>query len=261
MNNNFSFLKNQFEVVGNTKLKIYPDGSFNITCCSKNIFTAQGYEISSFEDCKFSKDLPQNYDTSNPSRKDSIRRAKAKVHDISLLNQFNYFVTLTLSTEKIGDRYDRQLVKEKLRTWLNNMVIRKNLSYLLLPEYHKDGAIHMHMLCSGDLDLYNTGYYDKNKKEIIGLKNWKLGFSSVYQIYGDRSHVSKYITKYVTKDSQKIFGKFYYSGGKNLKRDVPFKVLDIDFSALYDLKKYYISGTNTSFCYPTIDDLIERGLL
>ncbi len=242
-------------------MKLYPDGTFNITCCNKDIFTTQGYEIASYENNECNKNTPKNYDTSNPSRKDSIRRAKAKVHDISLLNQFDYFVTLTLSTEKIGDRYDKQLVKEKLNTWLKNMVTRHNLIYLLLPEYHKDGAIHMHMLCSGDLDLYNTGYYDKNRKEIIGLKNWKFGFSSVYQIYGDRSHVSKYITKYVTKDSQKIFGKFYYSGGKGIKRDVPFKVLDIDFNALVDLKKYDITGTNTSFCYPTMDDLLERGLI
>ncbi len=250
-----SVLYHSEDVKYNSKIKAYPDGTVNFTCCNKPIFVKKGFELASYK--KVEETEKKNYNTDN-TRSDSIRRAKCAVFDIAKMNKFKYFVTLTLDAEKI-DRYAIIPIKKKLIKWLNNMEQRHDLHYLLLPEYHKDGAIHMHMLCSGNLRLIETDKKDKAGRTIYNVDNWKLGFSTAIIMDGDNENVSKYVTKYVTKDSRKIFGKFYYSGGKNLVREVPTTYFNSDYNKLveiFNINEFEVFN-NLKFCYPTYEEIGE----
>lgn len=246
------YLKYESQIEHNVKIKVYPDGTRKSTCCNKPIFKEKGYVPVLDPNCTYEK---RTYTTDNVSRSDSVKRAKDKVFDIAKLNEFKYFVTLTLDMEKIESRYDSVLVSEKLQTWLKNMVTRKGLVYLLIPEHHRDGAIHMHMLCSGNLSLADTGKKTKERKPIYNLKDWKYGFSTVIEITGSSENISKYVVKYITKDSEKIFGKFYYSGGKGLNKEPKIVYADINFEAFSYLKQYVVENAGLCFCYPSDDDL------
>lgn len=245
------FLLPESVVKHNTKTKVYPDGSTKTVVCNYPIFKEAGFECVS----KPSSNLgSSHYNMDSVSRSDSLKRSKEKVFDIVKMNQFELFVTLTLDPKRIDDRYDPDLVSKKLRKWLNNCVERKGLNYVLLPEYHKDGAIHMHMLCSCEkFTLVDSGKKDKSGRTIYNIRDWRFGFSSAIYIDGNIENTAKYVTKYITKDSEKIFGNFYYSGGKNLVRSAPVVLSDSEWSDFENCKTYCVPKTSLLFRYPVPD--------
>lgn len=239
------FRKTSIDIFHNGKIKLYPDGQSEVSICSKPVYKESGYEVEYSEN----KNSGKKYNTENP-RENNIRRAKNKVYDISKLNKFKYFVTLTINKELL-DRYNKIEVKKKIIKLLNNLTERrKGFNYLLIPEYHKDGAIHMHMLCTGEnLKIEKTDYRDKSGRVIYKFLEWKYGFSECVEIDDNTEFVSGYITKYISKESNKIFGKFYYSGGKTLKKEVPYALFDTDYNS-YTEKEYRIEEAGISFKYP-----------
>lgn len=134
----------------------------------------------------------------------NIIRARSKVFEYALCNDFDYFVTLTLDKTKM-DRYNLDDFIKKLGQFIRNY--RKkygvNIQYLLIPERHRDGAWHMHGLMKG----IPPEHLSKNEN---GYKDWKayskrFGYISIDEIR-NKEAVSKYITKYISKS-------FYGGGG------------------------------------------------
>lgn len=164
--------------------------------------------------------------TENITRGDSMKRAQDKVLEIALVNEFKYFVTLTISPKEC-DRASPEEISKKLKKWLSNQVQRNNIQYLIIPEYHKDHkSIHFHGLMTGDLDLKDSGLETKPNsdgeiKKIYNINNWTLGYSTAIDLTGSVVAVSHYIVKYITKGTEKILGNVYYAGGKDLQREVP----------------------------------------
>lgn len=213
-----------------------------ITVCSKPIFNPHKLE-------RMDKSPRVSYkqDKDSPISDSSIKRAIDKVFQIAYANNFDYFITLTLDESKIS-RSDVDEIKHKLNIWLDNKVRRNEFKYILVPEYHADGqSIHFHGLCSGQLSLIDSGtvhvagHKKPMKREkakrlglegttIFNLDNWTYGFSTVLELSGNRGAVSNYVCKYITKDSKKILGRFYLSGGKGLIRSVPTTYDNTDFS-------------------------------
>lgn len=230
-------------VYANTKEKIYPNGQHKFTVCSKPIFKIDEY-MESTDDLE---PVPKPKNMGNEVRADSMKRAKERIFDISMCNQFDYFITWTLNPELI-DRYDPAEVSKKLKTFLNNKMKRNGLVYLVIPEYHKDGAIHMHGLIRGDLKMVDSGKKTKDGKSIYNMPEWTLGFSTAIPIDGEQEVLSKYMTKYITKDFRKIFGSFYYAGGKGLIRQPEVRVYDSDYES-FDEKEFRPDGVNLWFKY------------
>ena len=107
---------------------------------------------------------------------------------------------------------------KKLNIWLDNLVRRKGFKYVLVPELHKDGAIHFHgFVNSESLSLSDSGYFAKDKN-IYNVLSFPFGFSTLIKIgsnFNERAKVSNYIRKYITKDiKSSIGGRFYLHGGK-----------------------------------------------
>lgn len=187
----------------------------------------------------------------NITRNDSLKRAKDKIFEIAYSNQFDYFVTLTINPKKCSRTNTSEIV-DKLKNWLSNEVQRNDINYILIPEYHEDlKAIHIHGLIKGNLTLKNSGLRTTNKtgrKTIFNINNWKLGYSTAIAITGDKVALSRYIVKYVTKDTQKILGNIYYSGGKNLIRSVK---TSYNIEQFYKVKskQFEITGTQLKVKY------------
>lgn len=210
-------LKQIGEISYYTKVYTYPCGVVDILCSSRPIFREAGWEKAD----EWAQ-LPK------PSAKDSkpkearqqapediarsMRRARARVRRLALSNSFRWFVTLTLDRTKV-DRYDPAEVVKKLNSWCNNQVKRRGLQYILVPERHKDGALHFHGFFNDALEAVPSGHTDKNGHAIYNLPGWSLGFTAAIETYGDYAGAVAYVCKYIGKQGDKPAGRWYYSGG------------------------------------------------
>lgn len=200
----------------NGRVKFSPNGAvLEVLYTSRPIFNWGGFEC--LNEGRFSV---AEYGEANEQ---SRRRAYKKVFDYAACNEdlFDSFVTLTLDKQMV-DRYDIDKVYPKLRTFLDNRVRRKGLAYLIVPELHKDGAIHFHgLINSSAVQLIDSGkrYWKRDTpsygQKIYNVADWKLGFTTAVKLSGDYDNVCKYITKYVLKQSDggMIGGRYYYHGG------------------------------------------------
>ena len=172
----------------------------------------------------------------------SISRAKSRVLELALCNEFRWFCTFTQS-EELRDRFDLKAFRKDFAMFVRNenRGREEKIKYLLIPEQHKDGAWHMHGLLMGltDDDLFPNehGWLD------WGRYRRKFGFFSCSEIK-DKSSCSKYITKYITKDfagkNRAAFGHlFFASQGLKGKEVLPWDYLtrcpveDFDFQNEY----------------------------
>lgn len=246
------------------KRKEYPDGSYELMCCSRPIFRVPGWEDHFYDEQKAKRrkidrysvntsevsrdlrdigwDAPQERPIPNPENiQRAARRAVTKIRDYALCTDFKWFVTLTLDKTKI-DRYDIGAVTKKLHSFLDNLVRREGLKYILVPEHHKDGAVHFHGFVNDVPGMVDSGTWSvpgspKPRRprsvaqraawaqagnaagyhRVFNWSRWSLGFSTAIEIYGERKAAIAYVCKYVSKQIRdcggKIGGRWYYSGG------------------------------------------------
>lgn len=148
----------------------------------------------------------------------SLRRTQKELSDLIECNDFDFFGTLTTSPYKIN-RYDDELVKTTLTKWLNNQRRHSpNFIYILVPERHKDGALHFHVLIGN----FNGKMADSGRKwlgePIFNLSSYSLGFSNFTKIR-NKSKTANYCRKYITKDLATTESqKRRYWRSKNLKK-------------------------------------------
>lgn len=234
------------------RVKDYPGGRVEVMASSRPIFAEAGWEHSGREADMYrirtdeaSVRAQASAEPSDVAR--ARRRAAARVRDLALCNQFTHFVTLTFDGTKI-DRYDIRAILKKMRVWLDNRVRRRGLLYILVPELHKDGAIHFHGFFNRGVDYVDSGTVRRpgSKKPrrprgakqraewlaagglpVYNVADWAYGFSTAIPLYGDYDAAVSYVCKYVTKGAEtagnggenvelsgKIGGRWYYSGGE-----------------------------------------------
>lgn len=165
----------------------------------------------------------------------NISRAKQSIFELSICNEWDYFMTLTLDSNKYN-REDLEKYHNDLTQYIRNLrrKYKSNIQFLLVPELHKDGKTwHMHGLIKGipleKLEKFKLG--DKMGKKIAervkkgcDVYNWpdycnKFGFCDLEPIRNPEA-ISKYITKYINKslnDTVKELGAhlYYHSRGLN----------------------------------------------
>ena len=180
----------------------------------------------------------------------SMRRARSRVRRLALANDFRWFVTLTLSPEKV-DRYDAAQVVRKLSAWCNNQVKRRGLKYILVPERHKDGALHFHGFFNDALEAVESGHTDKHGHMIYNLPGWTLGFTAAIATYGDYAGAVAYVCKYIGKQGDKPAGRWYYSGGDLAEPDVSYgEIAPCDLVAEYGARvfEFEVAGRTMAVC-------------
>lgn len=250
----------------NSRTKFYESEGklipYEIMCSNRQIFSS-GLEVSDY-----SKELERRLEYEEaaaeifggkpvssrgyvpaPLTKDELldqsrRRAKRKIFDCCICNEFELFVTLTLDKEQI-DRNDYQAVIKRLNSWLGNRVRRNGLKYIGVPECHRNGGLHFHFAMSGGgFRLVDSGTVsvegrkkpikvstadrlgipESERHTVYNVADWKLGFSTAIRTYGERGALATYISKELCKDVQKtvaksgsidkIGGRWYYHGGE-----------------------------------------------
>ena len=228
----------------NCRMKTYPDGSVSIMLSDRAIFREPGWQLASDRAAVAERQrraweafvgeaevdvaelsgyqCERHLDAEAQRRADSLaraqRRAKAAVRDLARSNDFRFFVTLTLDPAKV-DRYDVRDITRRLNHWCDNHVRRDGLCYVLVPERHKDGAIHFHGLFNDALQAVDSGHRDSGGHRIYNLPAWDLGFTTAIELYGDRQAAIAYVCKYIGKQMDadgcpgKVGGRWYYSGG------------------------------------------------
>lgn len=178
----------------------------------------------------------------------SMRRAASQMRDICLSTPFRYFVTLTLDPAKI-DRHDMEALTKVLNRWADNRVRRNGLAYVLVPERHKDGAIHLHGFFTESVSLSDSGtmklpgakrprrprdakqraeWEAAGAKPVYNIPGWTLGFSTAIPLDGAYEAAVAYCCKYVRKAAEKIGGRWFYRGGKLGKPVVEYAEVDVN---------------------------------
>lgn len=161
----------------------------------------------------------------------NLSRAKNAVFELAMCNPWNLFGTFTID----GDLHDREDLKgyyKKFSQWIRNYNKKHKtaIKYLFVPEKHKDDkSWHMHGFLYGlpeeHLIPFKEGDKSKNGKPIKrdlwegGYSHWvgydkKFGFNS-FKVIENHEAVSKYITKYISKDVEssvkEVNAKSYYN--------------------------------------------------
>lgn len=174
-------------------------------------------ETVDLDNCGGSRSPKKNKDSERDSA--NLSRARRAVMEYVACNDWQYFVTLTLSSS-----YDREGLaawRESFTHWLRNLRRGgREIKYCFVPERHKEGGWHMHGVISGLLpaDVVSFTAADIGSSETAadvkqrtaaalngkGYKCWRAyseryGYCSCAPVR-DRQACARYITKYITKD-------------------------------------------------------------
>ena len=253
------------------RAQIFPDGSASVLVADRAVFREGGWEqrgpkrvkplallIDQAEAEYAEAEREGRYlsdgdevpsDRRNVSR--AVRRARARVRTLARANSFNYFVTFTLDPAKV-DRYDPDAVIRKLVVWLSNRVQRQGLRYILVPERHKDGAIHFHGFINNVLNIVDSGTITRPGGKprrprsaadraamlaagghvVYNVPEWPYGFTTAIELYGEYTAAVSYVCKYIGKQTEgempeRIGGRWYYSGGELAEPQVHYFDLDL----------------------------------
>lgn len=206
------------------KVYTYPCGIQDIVASTSPDFGPKGWEKSESNAKRCAPAGAHREKRSEPLGEDlqrSMRRARAKLRRLALANDFRWFVTLTIDPEKC-DSFDGAAVVKKLNAWCSNMVQRKGLKYILVPERHQSGRIHFHGFFNDCLEVVDSGHTDRQGHTIYNLPQWSLGFTTAIELYDDYTRAVGYVCKYVGKQGEKPAGRWYYSGGDLREPEVTF---------------------------------------
>lgn len=252
----------------NARVKAYPSGREEVLCCDRAVFRREpGLERPGWKTRPKAPRRPRE-EARGADLDRAVRRARAQLRDIALCTPFRWFVTLTLDAAKV-DRYDMAIITKKLNAWLDNQVRRRGLAYVLVPERHKDGAVHFHGFFNDALEAVDSGtislpgqkrprrprseaqraeWLAAGGRPVYNLPGWRLGFTTAIELYGDYEAAVGYVCKYIGKDlpkgpqgpqdgpqrpeqaGGKVGGRWYYSGGALGRPEVAY--YDDDLRAL-----------------------------
>jgi len=216
----------------------------------------------------------------------NIIRAKSRIFELCVCNDWDWFITLTLDKNKY-DRYNLKAYIKDLSQFLRNQSRIKGIDYkyILVPEQHQDGAWHIHGMlkgiCERDMTRFKQG--DNVPQKLIdgGFYNWlpyakKFGFVSLMPLYdGDDGLIklSSYMRKYMTKSLMETkmelgLHSFYASQGLKGADDLKGVVspnfeefMNFDFKYESDFVDVYnISVEQANELMRRTNELIENGM-
>lgn len=139
----FNYNKND---VYKTKYFMYQYNDTNFRILKQKFCRERGFELIEKVKDKVKETVKTDKEECN---RISLSRSKRFIREISLCNNFDYFVTLTVDKENC-DRYDVDICQDHLKHILKNYQLnmkktyKKDFKYVLITEKHKDGAFHFH---------------------------------------------------------------------------------------------------------------------
>lgn len=145
------------------------------------------------------------------SRKSYARRIKKRILEYGLANDWEQFWTLTFAPEQVPSRYDYDDLSVKIQKFFRFLRDKYGkFQYLVVPEFHKDGAIHFHAIVSGFSGILAMQTRQSNPEQpAYSLLDWDARYgnpgqqvaSKVLMITNDDGGIktAKYLSKYLDK--------------------------------------------------------------
>jgi len=174
----------------------------------------------------------------NHNHERSIRRTRQLISDIIACNQFDLWATFTFDCKKcpikcdnkpctcsrdICRRFDPDFCKFRMSSWLHTQKQKNpNFIYIIVPEFHKNGALHFHAFIKHtNATLIDTKRV-QNGKKVYKFLNCNLGINHIIDISDgndtDHNAIAQYMQKYIKKDMPVFHGKKRYFCSQNLQR-------------------------------------------
>lgn len=169
-------------------------------------------------------------------------KIKRRIRGYALANDFEWFVTLTLDPKK-NDSFNYEESKKLLLKWCRYMRdTYGKFDYIIIPEFHRSGAVHFHGLLGNFSANFVEATYPKsekpmlrNERQVYNLADWQYGFTDCEKIV-DSEKTASYLTKYITKElmtNKEMFRKKRYFNSKGLKKPTV-EYIDSDTNNLKD---------------------------
>lgn len=173
----------------------------------------------------------------------NTKRARRKIRDYALCNDWDYFITLTIDRKKYDASDLNTLTKEikrKLKTYKQS---NKDFQYLIIPELHEDKKnFHFHGLMRGIKKSHIIEHRKLKQRMRYNWTYWEkhFGFTSFIELDNNKTRVANYITKYMTKDIITVFNKDRYFVSRGLKTpELLLSVCDANTTIDYDFTNEY----------------------
>ena len=177
-----------------------------------------------------------------------LKTVKTNIIDLAFnYSAWQYFITLTFDFRKVGE-YSHEKAIDMLKKWINNQKHQNpDMTYLLVPEFHKSGRLHFHGLIANvpkwvfiEARTPKGRLIKENGLQIYNLKNYNLGFTTISLIQSQEK-VSNYISKYATKELITLKNKKRYWYSRNLEKP------RLEYSYLDTNLKDYLKDSNITY--------------
>lgn len=221
----------------------------------KKIFTNGTEKIkkTSFSNCKgMSRGIIHNGTSTaeqlEEKTKKYLKTVKTNIIDLAFnYSSWQYFITLTFDFRKVGE-YSHEKAIDMLKKWINNQKHQNpDMTYLLVPEFHKSGRLHFHGLIANvpkwvfiEARTPKGKLIKENGLQIYNLKNYNLGFTTISLIQSQEK-VSNYISKYATKELITLKNKKRYWYSRNLEKPI------LEYSYIDTNLKDYLKDSNITY--------------
>ncbi|MBE5923520.1 MAG: hypothetical protein E7271_03495 [Lachnospiraceae bacterium] len=273
----YAYLKklgNSYKLIKCNTVKIKGLEKVDIVNKKESVFVADGYHINKLDKeyniANFScgnSTLSFDEHSNDEKLNNNICRARNKIIEYVLCNDFDYFITITLNPD-LFDRHNLKCFIKKLGVFIQHYNARQNccLKYIFIPEQHKDGCWHLHGFIMG-LPVERLTLFDINSKDNLPLyivnkiksgnnlyyfKPFldKFGFNVIEPIHDKKASVlymCKYLTKDISRNVRELGNHLYYCS-KGLKKAEVVKQgqfldssFDFDYSGQYCSESFFDS--------------------
>lgn len=165
----------------------------------------------------------------------SLSRTKRRIREICLSNDFEYFVTMTVSSKiKQYDRTDLENCIDNIKKIMKKVkrvstAQGGDFKYIFIAEQHKNGAYHFHGMMrdlpKGDIYTNKYGYLSSH---IIDT----LGYNSFSKI-NSYNKCCNYISKYITKNCCRTERNQVYFCSRGLDKPKEEVMIDTDLTKIF----------------------------
>ncbi len=171
-------------------LKIYNDTQWSLSSLNDDIYLKKNKKTIDF--------VPGFLTDEKEKERVSLSRTKRRIKEICLCNNFEYFVTMTVSSKiKEYNRFELENCVYNCKKFMHKLKRKsKDFKFIFITEEHDKGGYHFHgfmkNLPEDDIYINEYGYLSSHILD-------NLGFNSFSKI-NDYNKACNYITKYITKN-------------------------------------------------------------
>lgn len=206
-------------------LKIYNDTYWSLINLNDNIYRVNKKK-------RRVDVVPGFFSTPEEKERVSLSRTKRRIKDICLCNDFEYFVTMTVSSKfDYYNRFDLEECVSNCKKFMHKLKRKsKDFKFIFIIEEHKKGGYHFHgfmkSLPENDIYTNENGYLSSHILD-------GLGFNSFDKIQ-DYNKCCNYITKYITKKCCKTENNQIYFCSRGLKKPKEEFMINQDLTEIFE---------------------------